>query len=293
MQTTPFELRKVRDLGEVINDTLVFIKLNLKPLLKAYLVICGFFIAASLASNIVNQIRIFNVIEEGALYTARNPLTSILNPLYFLAIIFKLITYMMIELTAIGYIAAYAGKGGMAPTVEEVWGFVKYYFFRVLGASIVVGLIVGIAFLFCVIPGVYLWPMLSLVMPIIIIENGELGYAMSRSFRLVKDNYWMTLGVLFVMLIIVIAGNMIFTIPISIFTIGSLFTTGHKLSYTGSILTMIASHICMVFYMLISIAITLNYYSLVEKKEGAGLMERINSLGQKDNNTSDHSSEQY
>lgn len=293
MQTPPFELRKVRDLGEVINDTFVFIKLNIKPLLKAYLVICGFFIVASLASNIINQIRMLDAVEEGLLYTSGNPLSKILNPLYFLAIIFRLITYMMLELTAIGYIAAYAQKGGIAPTVEEVWSYVKYYFFRVLGASIVVGLIVGIAFLFCVIPGVYLWPMLSLVMPIIMIENGEFGYAMSRSFSLVKDNYWMTLGVLFIMLIIILAGNMIFTVPITIFTIGSLFTTGHKLSYTGSILALIASHVCMVFYMLISIAVTLNYYSLVEKKEGAGLMERINSIGQKDNNSSDHSSEQY
>jgi hypothetical protein len=293
MERPPFELRKIRDLGDVINDTFLFAKQNLKPLLKAYVVICGFFIVASLASNLVNQANILSNMEDGYIYSRGDIFANFLNPLYFVAMLLTLLTHIFVQLVAISYIAAYASKGGQAATVAEVWGFVKYYFFRVLGSSIVVGFLVGIAFLFCLIPGFYLWPMLSLVIPIMVVENGGLNYAMTRSFRLVKDNYWMTLGVLFVMLIIVVACSMVLELPISIFTIGSLFATGHKLSFTGTMLTVIAGHICIVFYMLIYIAITLNYYSLVEKKEGTGLMERIDSLGQKDNNASGHSTEQY
>lgn len=293
MERPSFELRKIRDLGEVINDTFLFAKQNIKPLLKAYVVICGFFIVASLASGILNQINLLDGMEDGVMYNQQDIWSRLLNPLYGLSLLFKALTYIVIELTAISYVAAYASKGNVPPTVEEVWNFVKYYFFRVLGCNIVVGFIVGLGFLLCVIPGVYLWPMFSLVIPIVVIENGGLNYAMTRSFHLVKNNYWMTLGVSFVMILIVLACKMIFVLPISIFTIGSFFASGHKFSYTGTILTIIADHICLMFYMLLSIAVTMNYYNLVEKKEGTGLMERIDSFGQKDTDTRDHSSEQY
>ena len=38
------EFRKVRDFGEVISDTFLFMKQNFKPLFKAFFYLCGFFL---------------------------------------------------------------------------------------------------------------------------------------------------------------------------------------------------------------------------------------------------------
>src|SRR3954469_20272020 len=40
----PIELRRVRDFGQVINDSFTFLKENFKPLFKSLFIICGFFL---------------------------------------------------------------------------------------------------------------------------------------------------------------------------------------------------------------------------------------------------------
>jgi hypothetical protein len=140
-----------------------------------------------------------------------------------------------------------------------------------------VGLLIGFAL--CLIPGFYLWPAFSLVVPIIVFENTTLGYAFSRGFQLVKGNYWSTLGVLVISVIIVYVAVMIFVVPLSVLNVGSMLAAGHKLNSTYLILTSVATHICYVFYMMPMIAISLCYFSLTEQKDNTGLLDRINNLG--------------
>ena len=56
-----FELRKVRDFGELISDTFLFVKENLKPLLKATFQICGFFVLAMLVLSVMQQLNLQGV----------------------------------------------------------------------------------------------------------------------------------------------------------------------------------------------------------------------------------------
>ena len=131
-------------------------------------------------------------------------------------------------------------------------------------------------------------------MPIMVVENTSLGYAFSRSFELLKGNFWMVLGAIIVTAIIVFIGVMILSLPITFFTTFSMVITGHKLTSTSLILNTIASHICLVFYMLPSIAVCLIYYSLTEQKEGTGLLARMDNLGKPDiTDRNDTSDEQY
>jgi len=114
------ELTKARAFGEIIEDSIQFIKQNWKPLLRAYFIICGFFWVAGLAVSLfdVNQTAHRVALGESRLgYT------------YFLAMGFSLVSHIIIILTVTCYIAVYKDKGNEPGGIDEVWSYVKYYFF--------------------------------------------------------------------------------------------------------------------------------------------------------------------
>ena len=136
---------------------------------------------------------------------------------------------------------------------------------------------------FCLIPGIYLSPIFALVPAIMVMENTSFGYAFNQSFRLIKDNWWVTFGVMFVVYIILYVLNLSVSIPLMILGAGNVFL--HLNRWQGLVITychylppyfslsQYVSHILMV------VAVGLCYFNLTESKEGTGLMERINQFG--------------
>ena len=275
------ELAKTRDFGEIINDTFTFIGQNWKPLLKSYAIICGFFIVANLVVALLQQQKLI-----GAMQTTINPhdyfqyrFARMFGLTYILSLIFNLLSLTSLSLLPLSFMALYKEKGNVAPETEEVWGYFKHYFFRVLGTNIVIGVVFIIAFALCLIPGVYLFPILSLILPIIVFENTGLGYSWSKASQLIKENWWQTFGALAVIVIITYAAMMIFVIPATLFSVGTMFISKSKPSSSAFMLTTIVSALCYVFYMLPSITAALCYFNLNEQKEGTSLMNRINNFG--------------
>ncbi len=280
------ELAKTRDFGEIINDTFTFIGQNWKPLLKSYVIICGFFIVASLIVALLQQQKLIGAMEFQTPTTTHGYFTRRFSALfgftYFLSMFFGLLSYSSLSLLPLSFMALYKEKGNVAPETEEVWGYFKHYFFRVLGTNIVIGVVFIIAFALCLIPGVYLFPILSLILPTIVFENAGLGYSWSKASQLIKENWWQTFGALAVIVIITYAAMMVFVIPATLFSVSTMFISKSKPSSSAFMLTTIVSALCYVFYMLPSITAALCYFNLNEQKEGTGLMNRINNFGNND-----------
>lgn len=81
----------------------------------------------------------------------------------------------------------------------------KYGFARfgsVLLVSILVGLAVGIGFIFLIVPGVIFLAMFSVSIPAVVVENQRGTAAMRRSWNLVKGHFWHALGVIVVAFLI-------------------------------------------------------------------------------------------
>jgi len=249
--------------------------------------------------SIVEQMKLMNIMNDKLDMTTAyesygtSPFAQIFTWSYFLTILVSFFTYISIPLTIYCYIALYVEKGNKAPEVEEVWAYFKFFFWRVSGSWILLGIGICIAFVMCLIPGFYLLPAFSLVVPIMVLENASLGYSFSRSFQLVKGNYWLVLGIIVVITIIFYTATMILVFPINIITVGSVLTTGHKLNSTYVILNSIAEHVAIIFYIINPIAAATCYYSLTEQKEGTGLMDRIDQLGRADTDQGQVSSEEY
>ncbi|SDD41521.1 hypothetical protein [Pedobacter soli] len=276
------EFKKRRDFGQVINDTFTFMRQNFKPLIKTYFTFCGLFVLASMAAMLMQQYKMVNIINT--IGNGRNTtgigFGSLYGIEYFLTILFSLATYASMSVAILSYIAIYVQKGNQTPTTDEVWGYFKYYFFRVFGNSLLLMLMLGVAFIFCLVPGFWLFPFVAMMFPIMVIENGSLGYSFNRSFKIIKDNFWVTFGTLVVVWIIVYACMSMVILPTSLLNMVSMF--GRKsphMSVTLSMITTVLQSLCQVFTIIPIITISLAYFSLVEQKENTGLMERISNFG--------------
>ena len=278
------ELAKPRDFGEIISDTFGFVKQNFKPLLKYFFIFCGFFLLATGATDTLNQIQTlnrFNNFNPNSFDSPTGPFSAF-TPTYFLNLFFLMLEYLSITIMTLSFMALYKQKGNEVPEAEEMWGYFKFYFFRIVGSTIVVAVLFILACLLCLIPGIYLYPIISLIFPIIIIENASFGYAFNQSFKLIKDNWWSTFGVLIVMGIILGVASAILVLPSAIFTAGSIFlhmTKGTSTSIAGVVITSVLKQCAHVFQILSVVATCLIYFNLHESKEGTGLMERINQFG--------------
>jgi hypothetical protein len=276
------EFRKKRDFGQVINDTFTFMRQNFKPLVKVYFTFCGLFVLGSMLTMLLQQYKLVNMFNtigvEGN--TNKFGFSSIYTLEYFLSILFSLATYASMSVAILSYIAVYVKKGNETPTTDEVWGYFKYYFFRIFGSSLLLILMLVISFFFCVVPFFWLFPYVAMIFPIMVIENGSLGYSFTRSFAVIKDNFWVTFGTLIVVWIIVYACMSMVVLPTTLFNMIGMFT--HKtprMSLTLTMITTVLQSICQVFTIIPIITISLTYFSLVEQKENPGLMERISNFG--------------
>jgi len=284
-QQQNIELAKTRDLGETISDSFVFIKQNFKPLFKAVLTFCGLFILATAATYAMQQVKLIDYqkrIFANQGYQAFDGYMDRFGIEYVLSMFFLLLSYTIMSTTVLSYMALYKQKGNIAPTNDEVWSHIKHYIWRVLGGTFLLSILLVIATMLCLLPGVYLYPIFGLVFPIMIMENGSFGYAFSRAFTIIKDNWWTTFGVLFVMGIITYIGYMIFALPTLVITIINLLTHGSGTTTTSVPVAAISALIQQagqIIYVLPLVALGLCYYNVTEIREGTGLNDRINQFG--------------
>jgi hypothetical protein len=285
------EFKKIREFGEMINDTFLFVRQNFKPILKAFIYLCGFFILAGIATSVMNQLNVRDAVVNSTNFEARISAIFTLN--YLVSIIFVVLNYNALTVTVLSYIALYIDKGNVSPKLDEVWVYFKYYFFRALVGSVLVGVFTVLAFICCILPGIYVFPIMSLFFPIMLFENASVGYCFSRSFKLVKDQWWITAAVLIIIWMITYACTLFVSIPSMILGFMSAFTSGSKqISNLSLAVVSVIQYLSQVFVILPLICSAFCYFNLRERQESYGLLERIGKLGSpKDNLNS--SKEEY
>jgi hypothetical protein len=273
------ELNHYREFGDILTDTFKIIKQNFKPLLKSYFVICGLFLMA-------------NIIVAAAVNTNRGD-ASLHTLAGLIELVFDFINYSVLSVTVLSYLALYKEKGNQAPALLEVWGYFKYYFFRAFLAQFLLTIAVVIGFFLCFVPGIYLAVVYSLVVPIMVIENGNIEYSFKRAFKIIKENWWFTFGIILLVSIITLLITLVLILPPLIFYGTTQWLTGENLDNTAGIIQSIVTNLCQVLWMIPIISTTLVYYSLTEEKEGNSLIDRIKMFGKNTPGTDQISSEQY
>lgn len=304
--TAPQHLRfrKIRDLGEVVTATLEFLRENYKPLGKAMLFIVG---PVMLITGIIGAILQFSMVGalagsgyyDGDDYSVASPWSFPALGVTTVLVLWAMLLIMITASTAVvySYLVLYMDRE-VQPTVREVWDEAKRQFFRLLGTFvalgvmyfigfIVVGIIPLLGFIAIMIGGPYIAVTLSMVGIIRVREGLSLSESISRSFDLVRNYWWRTALLLLVIWLVMwaILSNLAMPqlIITYLFTLNTVDGTEDPSLLLG-IITIILSLLYMLgsflLYPLPLVAIAIQYFNLVEEKEGVGLRERVEQFGQ-------------
>ncbi len=295
MENNSIDFRKERDFGEIFSATFDFIKQEYKRFGYVILLyVLPFLVLSALLMILVQSNYISNIknLVESAPYGNFSSLGTMML-FYLLIMLCYLIAQTMLVTATYSYIALYVKKGKDEFVVADVWDKMKSYFFPVLGANIVIGFIIGIGFVFCILPGIYLGISLSVILVALIFEGKGFSAAFSRSFELTKQDWWMTFLIVIIAGLLVYVLTLVIQIPAMIIGIGSFWTNIREsisdpekainsmdIFNSGYIIvTSISSVLTYVLYIIPKLILSFWYFSLVEKKEKPSLMEKIEQIG--------------
>lgn len=280
-------LLQQRDFGQKINATFDFIAQNFRPLMLALLYIAGppaligGFFMNSYESNVLGIQKIIlggNDSGDGlALSSVYEALPTLLIMTVFLGI-----ANVMSTLAVNAYMLEYE-EGNRDITPEIIWNRLKSYIGRGIGYSIVMLICSLLATILLVLPGIYVAVALSFIYIILMRENLDLGATFQRSFYLIQGKWWSTFGLLLIVGIIAGIIGAVFQIPAAVGKLTSFFKIGDGmndiwLTINGVVVTVGS----VLVRSLVLVAIVFQYYNLVERRDGSGIINSINNIGKND-----------
>lgn len=288
----PFiEFKKERELGDILTDTFNFIRNEFKPFLGTYFKIVGPYLLVMLLAAGV-QLYLFGDIFKFEFDTDAPDITASkifsMVGVGLVTIILTCIVYTLSYSAVLHYMKSYSENEGEV-RFDEVKQNAHLDFWKFFGMLLLVGITLFFGFIFCIIPGIYLLVPLSLVFSIMVFQNMGISEAFSESFKLIKDNWWMTFLTLIVVGIIIWAASAVFSVPAVIYTwikMG-IFSMQQDAASIGSsitdpvyVLLNLLSTLAQYLFNVISIvAGVFIYFNLNEKKNFTGTNERIDNLG--------------
>ena len=287
--TQKIVFHKIRNFSQKLNATIEFIRQNIKPLGKAVLYILGpmAILNGLLFSQYIDFA--FGGMSAQDQINVQNPFDFIFNPSYIGFIFISGFSALLNFAVIFNYMKLYQNKYPEPISVTEVLNASWKDLLPLLFLSVIAMILIMVGFLAFIIPGIYLMVAMSLSIPILFFERLGIFESIGRSFKLIKGKWWSTFGLLFVANIMMYAVSLIFMVPFYIFyfikmltlveevgittdTTSSMFQGGMMLSvmfmFLGSFLT----------YTIPMIALSFQYFNLVERRESVGLMSEIEKL---------------
>ena len=283
----PIKFQQERDFGQVFNATFVFLKQERKKLWTVFLKYCGPLLILTLIAFGLYQSRILNLgfnTSDITQYDDLSMLASVAG-VAILALLLLLATYSMICTSVYAYISLYVEKGSEGFEIEDVWQKIGQNYFRILGVSLLKGLIIVIGFIFCILPGIYLSISLSMIFIIMIYEKKPFGDSFSRSFEITHERWWWTLLLLFIFNIVISLIRMVFQLPATIISMVYMVNSiesgdiSSSISIVYGVLNSLSIIIGLILYTIPYIAISFQYFAIVETKEKPSLMDQIDHIG--------------
>jgi hypothetical protein len=283
MENNFIKLNKVREFGDVFNDTFAFIGQEAKPLSRAILVFAlPLLLISSLAMAYLQSQQLNNIYG-----TPNFDIWGYIGKVATI-IVFVILAQNMLMVTVYSYVKLYHTKGPRKFDNNDIFSEIIRYFFPCLGTAVVLAIITGVGFVMCLIPGIYLGISLSFVIPIMILENPGFGTGFSRSFDLTHKQWWWTFLIIVVYIILAYVFMIILSLPAMIIGFTSILKTQDMLEGTYNypfyliIYNAFVSLISTLFYAVLHIAIIFQYFNIVEMYEGKSLSERIEKITDND-----------
>ncbi|AUD05039.1 hypothetical protein [Spirosoma pollinicola] len=279
------QLFEQRDFGNKINATFQYIIQNMRSLGMALIYIVG---PVALVAGIATGVMQSNMLQlMGDTGTNKNDPMAVfqlmgqfISPSFWLAMFFSVLANVAVILTTYAHMKVYDRTKSSLISVTDVWTEVQPMIGRAIVITILNSIIIGVAFIFFFIPGLYVAVVLSLSLAVTAFEGTDFGPTWSRCFQLIRDKWWSTFGLIFVTGLIVGIVGLIFAVPTTIIA----FLTGAKMLPDVSVVWLILGNVInLVGRTLLNVvlytAIGFQYTNLVERQEGRGLISAIDAIG--------------
>jgi len=314
-------LQQERDFGDKINASFTFVSQNFKPLFLSVLYFAGpLSLIGGIANGIVQSNNLdfasSGVAKPRGTSTSEifansfgDGFTHLLSLNYLITIIFMILASTTVAITVFSLMMEYQ-ENPESLTVERVWARMQTVFMPILGSYAILilifmviivafaavigamitgvggvlgGFLVGIIGIIGFIVVIFFFVTLSLSPAIVAYEGIGAWEALGKAKFLIEDKWWSTFGLIMIIGIINSFITMIFGAPAMIVTFMKVLKVGGGIS--GNIPLIITTVISTVGQVIVSsltyVAISFQYFNLVEKREGNGLKLLIEGIGQK------------
>lgn len=292
--TSPqFIFRKERDFGEIITDSFSFFSQNYKTILQLFLKYVGPFVILTVIGNVYYQYKTGDMFSDISVM-AGDPdmvLNSFTDNIFalLLFLVSAVVSSVAMYAVILHIIKSYVKNNGEI-LEEEVSGGLKGDFLKIIGFSILAGIVTIFGTMLCILPGIYLGVVLFLGVSIMVFEDMSILDAFSKCFTLIKDNWWITFATILVFSILIGILSFVFQIPAFIYSMVETFTTIRQAqdpSAMGEIyqdwvyllfaaIGAIGEYFLSLFTIIMSALI---YFNLSEKRDFTGTYDRIENIG--------------
>jgi hypothetical protein len=273
------ELRKKRDLGEILSDTFAFARINSKPLFNILLKTTGIFFLLSVLFSGYYQYANLNrlVTEDLATFGISIVLLMIGSVLYYASATSSIFAFMQ----------QYLDTKGMAseePVIREA----KSNIGQMILLSIMAYLLLIFGFVFFFFPGIYFIVPIALAFPVFFFKKLGKRDSIRAAFKLVSGYWWVTFGTIVVMAILISIISFVFQLPGTVYIgVKAFFEasqgSGEFEEFGGDFIYLLlatigsaASNLLSIFMI---IATGLVYFDLDEEKNRTGIKAKLEELG--------------
>lgn len=171
------------------------------------------------------------------------------------------------------------------PTLSEVWRETRRHFFFYFALSLVTGAMIAMGFFLFVLPCFFLLVAFQFSYPLHAFERADFGECIGRAFSLVWGRWWMTFGLLFVLVGMSLLINAAIDIPGWLITgFGSLSGmdwmedpdgAGHRMQWFFTLFALIGNVSALLLMPFVLVPMCYHVLSTLEKKEAPGLLREV------------------
>lgn len=202
------------------------------------------------------------------------------NTLGLVGLVAGLVSYIAIEISAAATVMAVSNAHLDRPvSVGSAFSMARSSMLRVILITLAVSIAAGIGLVFLIVPGIYLWLMWSLAIPITVLEGGGLNASTKRSQKLSEGTRWRILLIYVLVIGLAMLVGMIFQMPLALVAIlikgGNAASAIPLITAVSAVGTFISTSLV---GPLATIALTLIYYDQRVRKEGFDLQLMMAAL---------------
>ena len=311
MNQEKINFKTERDFGEIFNVSVKFLRQNFKLFFQSILFIAGPFVLISAVAGAFYQSHAIGLMSltklgQGNVFSR---LKDQFGLPYFLFLLAGLVAGLIIVNTVYSFMINYNEKGHGGFTVNDVSKtviknlgnvisvFLVYTLFMILILVIIVGIVIGIIsaapalgvlLIFLLIIGllILLPPIMWQLSAIYIVKMTEergIFESFGRTRDVMRGNFWWTWVIIVCALIGVGLAGVIFALPQGIYQMVLMFSRlkggADEVSISFLIVATLCTFCTTILYSVLYVVFGFHYFSLAEKKDGLGLLERINEIG--------------